>query len=433
VSTASNSRKHPFLDALYGPVEFNDDLLALVRTPTLQRLRHVRLSNIDSIDMPSIANLSRLEHVIGVAYLAGEVGFRTSMTSFELLAFRAAALLHDWAITSFGHLVEEALQYVGTRFEHEERLREIMTNGNAPEVGGLDMQILVGRESGLRGWARRAVGAQRGEDLLRDIMETIRGQGRWGRAIAGDIDLDNIDNVFRMAYHLGLEADRAVPVRLARAIMRVSPDRGEPVFRRDAEPDVEAWREARRQVYNHLMLAERDFAGKVMMLSAAVGAYEAGEFTQTDWSYVDHQVIMLLLSSRTKDVRETAERWIAGELWDCTPLRWMRGDRPGYADLRAFSRAVGTTLGRPCFAYAIKDKRDRRLAITYDDGTQGTYGDNARQWLLGIGSPKREAFTQSQVTQAFALAADTFGTSVIAPDANHSLARVDRTSQACLF
>lgn len=431
MSTASSRRQH-YLDALYGSIELTDDLLALVRTPTLQRLRHVRLSNIDSVDMPSIANLSRLEHVIGVAYLAGEVGFRSGMTSYDLLAFRGAALLHDWAITSFGHLVEEALQYVGTRFSHEERLREILTNADATEIGGVEMQILVGRESGLRAWARKAVGSDRADHLLSDIMEAIRGRGRWGRTIAGEIDLDNIDNVFRMAYHLGLEVDRGVPLRIARAIVCVSPG-GEPVFQANAESDIQTWRHTRRQVYDRLMLAPRDFIGKLMMLSAAVGAFEAGEFTQDDWSFVDYEFTTLLLRSQTKEVREAAERWIAGELWDCTPLRWMSGDRPDYVKLRQFSQVVSQALGRPCFAYAIKDKRERRLTIAYDSGSRRTYGEDGKQWLLGIGSSKRKPFGTRQVERAFALAADTFGTTAVTANATPDPAGADEASQACLF
>jgi HD superfamily phosphohydrolase len=426
---SATSGKLHFQDALYGSVGLGDELMALVRTPTLQRLRHVRLSNIDSIDMPSIANLSRLEHVIGVAHLAGEVGFRGGMQPYDFLALRGAALLHDWAITSFGHLVEEALQYVGTRFDHEERLREIMTSAEPAEVGGVDMQILVGRETGLRSWANKVVGRQRSEQLLSDIMESIRGRGRWGRVIAGDIDLDNVDNVFRMAYHLGLGVDREVPIRIARAIVGITPERGELVFKADAEADIEAWRAARRDVYEHLMLAERDFIGKVMMLSAAVGAYEAGEFTQTDWLFVDYQFISLLLGSGVREVKETAERWIAGELWDCTPLRWMEGERPDYPALRAFSHAVGRELGRTCFAYAIKDKRERRLSITFDDGSRRAYGADANQWLLGIGSSRKEPFSLAQVEKAFSLASQTFGAKVKAP----AHQTVGQETQACLF
>lgn len=413
MTSGIRGKQQLFQDALYGRVAFGDELLALINTPTLQRLRHVRLSNIDSIDMPSIANLSRLEHVIGVAHLAGEVGFSRGLSSYDTLALRGAALLHDWAITSFGHLVEEALQYVGTSFDHEDRFREILANADAAEVGGVDMQILVGRESGLREWARRA-DRHRSDELLRDIMDSIRGEGRWGRIIAGDIDLDNIDNVFRMAYHLGLDVDRGTPVRIARSITSITSDRHVPVFLSSAEPDIETWREVRRSVYNHLMLADRDFVGKIMILSASVSAYEAGEFGQADWSLVDHEFIMKLLKSDIREVSEPAERWIAGELWDCTPLHWMAGDRPDYPSLRAFSHEVSAELRRPCFAYGIKDKRDRRLNVSYDDGSRREYGKDAGQWLLGIGSSKKEAFSSSQVEEALALASERFKTRAVA-------------------
>jgi HD superfamily phosphohydrolase len=227
---------HWFLDPLYGRVVFDDALLALVRTATVQRLRHVRLSNIDSLDIPAIANLSRFEHILGVAHLSGQVGFRVGLNPHDYLVLRAAALLHDWAITSFGHLIEEALQYTGTRFDHEEKLGLILAGQDADDIGGADLQILAGRETKLRDWARRF---GRGDDnaLLHDVMMHIRGRGRMGRAISGDIDLDNIDSVFRMAFHMGLDVDRDTPRRLASAMVAVNPDRGEPIFAQIAEPE----------------------------------------------------------------------------------------------------------------------------------------------------------------------------------------------------
>ena len=247
--------------------------------------------------------------------------------------------------------------------------------------------------------------------------------------IAGDIDLDNVDNVFRMAYHLGITIDKQAPVRIARAIVSFPPDRREPVFETSAQNDIEAWREIRRNVYEHLMLAERDFVGKIMMLSAAVGAYEASELRQSDWSLVDYQLITLLLKSEVKEVKDTVERWIAGELWDCTPLHWMAGERPDYVRLRAFWHELSAALGRPCFAYGIKDKLDRQLVINFDDGSRRTYGTNPKQWLLGIGSSRRETFSPAHVDRAFALAADTFSTHIVAPAAQKSEAQ---EAQACL-
>ena len=74
----------PTTDALYGRMSFPPEIAALILTPVVQRLRHVRLSNIDSLDMPAIANLSRFEHVLGTAHLASRVGVRAS-------AFRSRA------------------------------------------------------------------------------------------------------------------------------------------------------------------------------------------------------------------------------------------------------------------------------------------------------------------------------------------------------
>jgi HD superfamily phosphohydrolase len=424
----SSPWSHTFLDPLYGRINFDDALLALIRTPTIQRLRHVRLSNIDSLDMPAIANLSRFEHVLGVAYLSGQVGFRAGLPFRDSLVLRASALLHDWAITSFGHLVEEALQYVGTRFDHEEKLGQMLARQDSDEIGGADLQILVGRETGLRGWAKKFGGNDR-DSLLHDVMLHIQGKGRMGRAISGEIDLDNIDNVFRMAFHMGLDVDRDTPRRLAKAMVALNGDRGEPVFRRSAEDDIERWRQTRAEVYENLMLAERDFTGKLMMLYATVRAYEVGEITSVDWALVDHEFLTLLLTSGTSDVVDTAKRWIAGDLWERTPLRWLSGERPDYPSILAFSHELAATLGRPCFAYAIKDKRNRRLSIAYDDGTLALYGETPKQWLLGVGSPRREPFGATDTKRIFDHAQEKFGAQLIA-----SADRKDgKESQGCLF
>lgn len=422
------SWQQPFLDPLYGRIRLDDDLTTLVRTPVVQRLRHVRLSNIDSVDMPAIANLSRFEHVLGVAHLAGELGFRGTLTPLDLLALKASALIHDWAITSFGHLVEEALQYVGTRFNHEQRLRDIVSGEATEEIGGIDLQILAGRETGLGAWARKVAGAE-ARRLLVEMMELIRGRGKRGRVIAGDIDIDNIDNVFRMGFHIGLPVDRETPLRLARSIVGSTGDHGKPVFRANAERDILSWKTMRRHVYQSLMLAERDFIGKVMMLSATVGAFRASEIGEADWQLVDYQFITRLLGSTVHDVRDTAERWVAGEFWDCTPLRWMSGERPDYAALLAFSQRLSDALERSCFAYGIKDKRDRRLAITFDDGSQREYGADAQQWLLGVGSSKKRPFTKNEVEKVFALASATFSSEVVSDAETSGVLK----AQTCLF
>src|SRR5437899_2164919 len=89
---------------------------------------------------------------------------------------------------------------------------------SAEEIGGVQRQILGGRETGLRRWCRSVTkSASETDRLIEDVTDHIRGKGRMGRVISGEIDLDNIDNLFRMAFHLGLAVDREAPIRLARA------------------------------------------------------------------------------------------------------------------------------------------------------------------------------------------------------------------------
>ncbi|WP_316218967.1 MULTISPECIES: HD domain-containing protein [unclassified Bradyrhizobium] len=414
-----------FIDPMYGRAQLGQPLAALVSKPLVQRLRHVRLSNIDSIDIPSIANLSRFEHVLGVAHLAGHLGLRNKLDRYEILVLEAAALLHDWAITSFGHLVEEALQYVGTGFDHEKRLKDVVLK--QAEILGADLQIFAGREAGLRAWARGAVG-QDELKLLQDIMDHIDGKGRLGRVIAGDIDIDNIDNVFRMAFHMGLEFDRGVPLRLAKSIIDVEPEAREPVFRAGSEGDIFAWREMRRRVYDHLMLAEHDFVGKIMILSATVRAFQARELYEEDWKMVDHEFLVRLVESPTKEVRDTAQRWLAGELWVCTPIYWMKGSRPSYPDLLKFSETLSAQMDRYCFAYGIKDKRERVISAHFEDGRRETFGSHSNRWLFGVASSMKKAFSSKETRVVMDAACEAFHTSIV--QAAH---RAQENEQACLF
>ena len=57
--------------------------------------------------MPGIAGLTRFEHVLGVAHLARVTAYGQRISQQERTCLVAAALLHDWAISAFGHLVEE--------------------------------------------------------------------------------------------------------------------------------------------------------------------------------------------------------------------------------------------------------------------------------------------------------------------------------------
>jgi hypothetical protein len=114
-------RFHNYLDPLYGDIQLDPQVASLVATPLMQRLRHIRLSNIDSLNMPGISGINRYEHGLGTMHLAGSTEIAMRLSQDDRLVLLAAALLHDSAIPPFGHLVEEALAVSGHNFDHERK------------------------------------------------------------------------------------------------------------------------------------------------------------------------------------------------------------------------------------------------------------------------------------------------------------------------
>jgi hypothetical protein len=214
---------------------------------------------------------------------------------------------------------------------------------------------------------------------------------------------------------MGLPIDREAPVRLAKAMTDFQGPSGIPIFRRVAERDIELWRSTRHGVYEHLMLARQDFAGKAMLLYATIRAFEEGEISKVDWSLTDYDFIHRLLSSAVSETKDAAERWTVGEPWDFTPLQWMSGERPNYSRMLHFTRELSNRVDRICFAYGIKDKRERQLTIHFDDGTIRTFGNNASQWLLGVGSPERRPFTSEETREVLEFARSYFDVEIVGP------------------
>lgn len=407
------SMKTRLFDSLYGQVEFNHELGRLLSAPIVQRLRHVKLSNIDSLAMPGISGGSRYEHVVGVAYLASKLAFARRLSTRDLTCLTAAALLHDWAITAFGHLVEEGFAYSGIKFDHEQKLQELAGNADSTELGGVNRQLFCGRESGLMRWIDSIVSQGERDAFLLDIISAIQGKGKFGRIINGEMDIDNIDGVYRIAYHIGLVVDRRLPQELASHIVGVGPESGLPRFQQGCAHLIKAWLATRSQVYRRLMPAQPDFAAKLMLLRCTILACEAGDIRPPDWNLTDFEFISKLNASRSDECRTTVGRWQVGEFWDTTPLYWMSGSRPSFADLAIFSSELTKQLGRDCLAYAIKDKRTRLCRVEWDNGESATFGESPNGWLLGVGSPMKRPFSKNEATQIVKAIQSAFDTHVL--------------------
>ena len=403
-------------DPLYGRVSFDGEISRLLQTPAVQRLRHIRLSNIDSLDSPSIAGVSRFEHVVGVVSLSRAPIFRRTFTTTEAIAFEAACLLHDVAITPFGHLLEEALMYAGVQFSHESKIASLLSVEWGAETGGVELQIFQGRQSGIAEWAKSAFGSEY-EEWLSLIFNGVRGIGLFGPPLSSKVDLDNLDNVARLLHHLGKDVDRSLPERLAVAMLKV--DQGAVVWALEAKPLLRKWLEQRHSLYSHLMLSPNDFVAKTMLTAAIVRGLQIGQLGARgyEWTLVDSQLIQLLESAPTHSgneiehlwIAETVSRWALGELWHATPLYWVSGPAPSRSAIWAFGEACSTRLGRPCYAHGIPDKRQRKIPVIFEDGSTSILGSHSDRWVLGVSSPMRAHFSKSDVTCVLDEAEDKFG------------------------
>lgn len=274
-------------DCLYGKMEFNKKVIRCILTPEMQRLREVRLGNINSLFLTGSANINRFEHSVGTAYLAtiNENANKKAFSKLEKEAFVFAALFHDLANGPFGHSYE----YIAEK------------QGFIPEKGLAD--VLLGRRSGAHGKVAKyepfflgesnEIGTILDKEEILLIDEIVRGDNEVCSKVLSDIiDIDNIDNVYRMAYHMGIEIDRKIPIELSKGIIC---KKNKIYFKETVVPYIYDWYDVRSKVYTLLLYNTEDFAAKCM-LSEVIDLVMEKDPLSIKWYYTDNQLISVLRS-----------------------------------------------------------------------------------------------------------------------------------------
>ena len=211
------------------------------------------------------------------------------------------------------------------------------------------------------------------------------------------MDLDNIDNVVRLAFHVGV-ADRndcELPLILAREI---SSEHGEICLPERAIPTVMRWQAIRRRLYELLLLDWAEFSAKAMLTRAieCAAAYQllgSDSWVRTDsefLEYLDRTAI-----GEAQEVRDMVRRLRRGDLYEpiamlTTPsvdLYAMLNGSEAKAKLETelMSRA-GVKGIRPLIHFILdKGKTDREVAfISAPNGKRYVVGKSSRQLLAGL-------------------------------------------------
>ena len=285
--------KRYIYDPLYGPIYLPNFIWDILSCPELQRLREVRLCNINSLCLTGGANINRYEHAIGTCYLA-KICLKNwpplnPITKEEKIHFLLAALLHDVVSGAFGHSIE----YI-EGFKHEEDFVYAVTG----EKGSKYEYMSVSTEPIFFGMSRELIPRlenlkkkYRAEIDIKKIGEIIAGKGRFGPLLNNIMDLDNIDNVFRLAYHIGLVKSGEIPIKLAKSLYIKNKKL---VIRKNAIHLIEVWYNVRKKLYSFLLLNPEEFSAKCM-LTEAIELAKIKEKNPFRWYYVDFELLENLL------------------------------------------------------------------------------------------------------------------------------------------
>lgn len=307
--------KRYIFDSLYGVIHLPDFIWELLTTPELQRLREIRLCNINSLCLTGGANVNRYEHAIGTCYLAIKCYeswlFKKSLTENQKKCFLIAALFHDVANAAFGHSIEYVEGYKPENSFFDILLRR-KGEGFTSNRAHFDVVFF-----GLVGTLHETLiqKFKLTETDLKTISDAMQGEGIFGPLISNSIDLDNIDNVYRMAYHLGLVDDKTIPLKLATSLII---DNNKLKINDNCEYLLEDWFKTRKLLYEFLLLNPDEFSGKSMLTEAIENSKEIEKFPFR-WFDTDFELLKKL-SQLSSENAILIPRLMTGDLYGCISI-----------------------------------------------------------------------------------------------------------------
>lgn len=372
-----------FFDPLYGRTDFSRFEWDIITSPEVQRLRYIRMCNINSLLISGASEISRFEHVLGVMRLAQEWTAANNILGIESEVVHAAALLHDFQTGPFGHSMEYILSDNSfEEFQHED------------VAGGAQQQFSQTiRQNAAFAGAQFAT-PRLLAPLWAKITEAIRGDGKFGPLISGIMDLDNIDNVVRLAMHSGVasKGDSDICLGLARDLqimgrgLSITSSNFDLVFR---------WQRIRTALYRLLLHDWAEFSAKAMLTTMIEFAVESGLLGPDNWVLTDDALLSLLTKHAIGENQRIAEiggRLIRGDLYEPLAM-WRSPSVDGYERISkiSYKRTVESEIKRHlkchCIFHTILDSRKVSRKVTLFDRTTRKpidFGTDSRELLIGV-------------------------------------------------
>jgi uncharacterized protein len=249
-----------------------DDLGAdLVDLPRVQRLRRIHQLGTGNLVYPG-ANHTRFEHSLGAWHLAGRAAAGLGLADSDAGAVQAAALLHDVGHGPFSHTSDPLYRdYLGKA--HEDVAVEALQKGTFSEV-----------------LARHGVDP-------RQVADLVRGQGRLGSLVSGDVDVDRMDYLVRDSHYTGVH----IGVDLERLVQDLVPTPQGVAIRASSLTAAEMLLVTRAQMYAAVYLHRTCRVGERMLERAFRLALDAGEIRPEQLPTMDDAAATMLLRHSKTD------------------------------------------------------------------------------------------------------------------------------------
>jgi HD superfamily phosphohydrolase len=379
-------------DPLYEEFELPYYLSGLLSCWEIQRLRYVRLINVNSLPLSALGETSRYSHTLGVLKL-GMVCLRENNVSINDSLARlllAALCLHDAGTPAFGHSMEYILKQQGAG-DHVQAIIDAIA-GESP-TGKFKWSAIPGRggHAKLRSELRKLLGRNFEDSLI----TALRGDGPIGHLVTSKaIDLDNIDNVFRMAAALGIRNWSAEdPVEIARGLSLCSHTEGVTCSSRSLT-SIERWARVRREVYEILNLHPLNLSGLAMLREAFEIHVDAeGPFSSSAWWTVDSEI----LENLSKFADHLIQRIKRGDLYSTLLTLWLdtskHGDLHRLEDigkrLRLFSDRLADAVDHRVRVHVVMDRGTFERSIPVfatDSGLSKSIGTPSRSIVVSVHS-----------------------------------------------
>ena len=346
------------IDSIYGEYDLPEWIEPLIKTPVIQRLRWIALSNISSLTYPMISGVSCYAHSLGVANLGSVLSKALSLGDQSERSLMCAGLLHDAGMPPLGHLTKEVLASLNVKYDYEESLRHILL-----EEGKRFCLMPDGEKVGVT----EALYKIKADS--QEVFNTIRGKGKLGSYLASIMDIDKIDNVIRLFRLIHPDEEGYVPEAVAIGYFSNS----------EKISQQKRWSEARESLHTKLMLSIEDFAQKAT-IKRLIRDYIKGQIESNGESHAVDSIRFLNDAQFLTKILANAEKLSSNKFYSG---KFDRVVTYGWIDAinKKSLMSIKETINRIDNEYYLDFIPDKRFKNTQKEGERGA--------LIGIFCQKK--------------------------------------------